>query len=89
MVPKHTAIAEVDGVSNCVAIDGDFVGDVMLIGPGAGGGPTASSVVSDLIDIARGHIVPPFGIAAKRLEALQEGPDARACGRLLHQIVGL
>ena len=41
MVPKHTAIAEVDGVSNCVAIDGDFVGDVMLIGPGAGGGPIA------------------------------------------------
>ena len=68
MVPKHTAIAEVDGVSNCVAIDGDFVGDVMLIGPGAGGGPTASSVISDLIDIARGHIVRPFGIPAKDLK---------------------
>jgi homoserine dehydrogenase len=68
MVPKHTAIAEVDGVSNCVAIDGDFVGDVMLIGPGAGGGPTASSVTSDLIDIARGHIVPPFGVKAKDLK---------------------
>src|SRR5665811_437110 len=39
MVPKDTAIANVDGVSNCVAIDGDFVGDVMLIGPGAGAGP--------------------------------------------------
>ena len=38
MVPKETAIANVDGVSNCVAIDGDFIGDVMLIGPGAGGG---------------------------------------------------
>ncbi len=68
MVPKHTAIAEVDGVSNCVAIDGDFVGDVMLIGPGAGGGPTASSVMSDLIDIARGHIVPPFGVNARDLK---------------------
>src|SRR6476659_7014134 len=68
MVPKHTAIAEVDGVSNCVAIDGDFVGDIMLIGPGAGAGPTASSVVSDLIDIARGHIVPPFAIKAKDLK---------------------
>ena len=41
MVPKHTAIAEVDGVSNCVAIDGDFVRDVMLIGPGAGAGRQA------------------------------------------------
>jgi len=68
MVPKDTAIAEVDGVSNCVAIDGDFVGDVMLIGAGAGGGPTASSVTSDLIDIARGHILPPFGTKAKNLK---------------------
>ena len=68
MVPKDTAIAEVDGVSNCVAIDGDFVGDVMLIGLGAGGGPTASAVMSDIIDIARGHILPPFGITAKHLK---------------------
>jgi homoserine dehydrogenase len=67
MVPKGTAIANVDGVSNCVAIDGDFVGDVMLIGPGAGGGPTASAVVSDIIDIARGHVLPPFGLKAKNL----------------------
>jgi homoserine dehydrogenase len=68
MVPKHRAIAEVDGVSNCVAIDGDFVGDVMLIGPGAGAGPTASAVTSDLIDIARGQILPPFGTKAKALK---------------------
>jgi homoserine dehydrogenase len=68
MVPKDTAIAEVDGVLNCVAIDGDFVGDVTLVGPGAGGGPTASSVTSDLIDIARGHILPPFGTKAKSLK---------------------
>ncbi len=68
MVPKHTAIAEVDGVSNCVAIDGDFVGDVMLIGPGAGAGPTASAVTSDLIDIARGHVLPPFGTKAEALK---------------------
>jgi homoserine dehydrogenase len=68
MVPKHTAIADVDGVSNCVAIDGDFVGAIMLIGPGAGAGPTASSVVSDLIDIARGHVLPPFVTRAKDLK---------------------
>jgi homoserine dehydrogenase len=68
MVPKHSAIAEVDGVSNCVAIDGDFVGDVMLIGLGAGSGPTASAVVSDIIDIARGHVLPPFGTQSKDLK---------------------
>ena len=68
MVPKDRAIADVDGVLNCVAIDGDFVGEVMLIGPGAGAGPTASAVMSDLIDIARGHILPPFGAKAKALK---------------------
>jgi homoserine dehydrogenase len=67
MVPKYTAIADVDGVANCVAIDGDFVGDIMLIGPGAGAGPTASSVMSDVIDIARGHILPPLVIKARDL----------------------
>ena len=72
MVPKHTAIASVDGVSNCVAIDGDFVGDIMLIGPGAGSGPTASSVVSDLIDIARGHVLPPFVTKAKDLKSYKK-----------------
>jgi homoserine dehydrogenase len=68
MVPKHTAIAEVDGVLNCVAVNGDFVGDVVLIGRGAGGAATASAVVSDLIDIARGNILPPFGAATRALK---------------------
>lgn len=60
MVPKNTAIAEVDGVTNCVAFDGNFAGDILLIGPGAGGEPTASAVMSDILDIAKGRISPPF-----------------------------
>jgi homoserine dehydrogenase len=68
MVPKHTAIAEVDGVLNCVAVDGDFVGEVVLVGRGAGGPATASAVTSDLIDIARGNILPPFGVTARELK---------------------
>lgn len=68
MVPKNTAIAEVDGVSNCVAVDGDCVGNVMLVGMGAGAGPTASAVLSDIVDIARGHILPPFIRPAAELE---------------------
>jgi homoserine dehydrogenase len=68
MVPKHTAIAEVEGVLNCVAVNGDFVGEVVLVGRGAGGAATASAVTSDLIDIARGLILPPFGIKAKNLK---------------------
>lgn len=60
MVPKNTAIAEVDGVTNSVSFVGDYVGDVMLIGPGAGAKPTASSVVSDIVDIAKGMNNPAF-----------------------------
>ncbi|HRY06436.1 MAG TPA: homoserine dehydrogenase, partial [Hyphomicrobiaceae bacterium] len=60
MVPKESAIAEVSGVTNCLAIDGDRVGNLLLVGPGAGGNATASAVASDIIDIARGLVVPPF-----------------------------
>ncbi|MGH1349287.1 MAG: homoserine dehydrogenase [Methyloligellaceae bacterium] len=68
MVPRRSAIAKVDGVTNCVAIEGDFVGDVMLVGPGAGAGPTASSVMSDIVDIARGVILAPFTVPARDLK---------------------
>jgi homoserine dehydrogenase len=68
MVPKHSAIAEVSGVTNCVAIDGDFVGNLLLVGPGAGAGATASAVASDIVDIARGAPPPPFGVPAAKLE---------------------
>ncbi len=67
MLPSHSAIAQVDGVLNCVAVEGDFVGNIMLVGPGAGAQPTASSVVSDIADIARGLILPAFATPANRL----------------------
>ncbi|WP_144299812.1 homoserine dehydrogenase [Elioraea rosea] len=69
MVPLASPIAHVDGVFNAVAIEGDFVGRVMLEGRGAGAGPTASAIVADLIDIARGRHTPPFGIAGSLLSA--------------------
>ena len=68
MVPKHSAIAEVSGVTNCVAIDGDFGGNLLLVGRGAGAGATASAVASDIIDIARGANPPPFGVPAAKLK---------------------
>lgn len=68
MVPKHSAIAEVSGVTNCVAIDGDFAGDLLLVGAGAGSKPTASAVASDIGDIARGLVLPPFLTPAKQLK---------------------
>jgi homoserine dehydrogenase len=61
MVPVAAPIARVDGVFNAVVAEGDFVGRVMLEGRGAGAGPTASAVVADLIDIARGRHTPVWG----------------------------
>jgi homoserine dehydrogenase len=67
LVPKHSAIAEVSGVTNCVAIDADFVGTLLMVGPGAGANATASSVASDIIDIAIGGVMPPFRMPAAKL----------------------
>src|SRR5262249_3186760 len=67
MVPKHSAIAEVSGGTNCIAIDGDFVANGLLAGPGAGAKATASAVAGDILDIARGGTAPPFGVPAARL----------------------
>ena len=61
MVPISAPIARVDGVFNAVVAEGDAVGRVMLEGRGAGAGPTASAVVADLIDIARGRHSPVWG----------------------------
>jgi homoserine dehydrogenase len=68
MVPQHSAIAEVSGVTNAVAVDGDFVGNLLLVGPGAGANATATAVMSDILDIARGARSYPFRISAARLE---------------------
>jgi homoserine dehydrogenase len=68
MVPKSSTIARVDGVTNAVAIEADFVGQLLLSGPGAGGDATASSVVSDIADLARGSRIGTFGRPASSLE---------------------
>lgn len=74
MVPIGAPIAHVDGVFNAVGIEGDAVGAGLLQGRGAGAGPTASAVVADLIDIARGHRAPAFGVPAASLAALPRAP---------------
>ncbi len=67
MVPISAPISAIEGVLNGVSIEGDFVGPVTLEGAGAGGGPTASAVVADLVDIARGRIIPLLGISSNYL----------------------
>ena len=61
MVPASAAIAQVDGVLNAVSIDGDLVKTLLLVGPGAGGEATASAVLADIVDVARGIAALPFG----------------------------
>jgi len=53
LIPEKRLIANVDGVMNAVLVKGDAVGPTMYYGPGAGAEPTASSVIADIVDVAR------------------------------------
>jgi homoserine dehydrogenase len=79
-VPKGSAIAGVDGVMNAVALETDHVHELLLAGPGAGGPPTASSVLSDILDIARGTRVPPLGVPSEELLPYKPAPMRVADG---------
>jgi homoserine dehydrogenase len=72
MVPKSSAIAQIEGVTNAVAVDGDFVGQIVLSGPGAGGPTTASAVIADIADIARGDVIGTYGRPATTLEPYRQ-----------------
>ena len=65
MIREAAPIARVDGVFNAVVAEGDRIGSALFEGPGAGAGPTASAVVADLVDIARGQIMPAFPAASE------------------------
>lgn len=74
MVPKESAIAQVMGVTNAVTIDAEGFPPVTLVGPGAGGAATASAVVADIGDIARGTRVAPLGRPSSALAAAGKAP---------------
>lgn len=80
LVPRHAPIAAAEGVFNAVVADGDFADKVLIIGRGAGGGPTASAVAADLVDIARGRRTPAFGVPAEGLQPLQPAAIANRVG---------
>jgi homoserine dehydrogenase len=77
MVPKASQIAQVMGVTNAVTVDADAIAPITLVGPGAGGMATASAVVSDIADIARGVRVPPFGRPTASLARSGKAPMQR------------
>ncbi len=74
MVPESAPIAHVDGVFNAVVVDADFADTIVQVGRGAGERPTASAVVADLADIARGARQPVFGRPVAELRALPAAP---------------
>lgn len=67
LVPDRSPLGQLEGGTNMVVIEGDAVGQIVLRGAGAGEGPTASAVMSDVIDIARGLRLPTFGQPATTL----------------------
>jgi homoserine dehydrogenase len=77
MVRKETAIAQVMGVTNAVTIDAAGINPLTLVGPGAGGTATASAVLSDIGDIARGVRTAPFGRPTARLASVKKAPMQR------------
>ena len=71
LVPADSPLGQLQGGTNMVVLEGDSVGQIVLRGPGAGEGPTASAVMADVIDIARGNRMPTFGQPATTLAAPQ------------------
>jgi homoserine dehydrogenase len=67
LVPDTSPLGQLVGGTNMVVLEGDAVSQIVLRGPGAGEGPTASAVMGDVMDIARGMRVSTFGQPAKTL----------------------
>ena len=81
LVPIDHPLAHVTGSLNAVVAEGNFVGRLFFQGAGAGDGPTASAVVADLIDIARGEFGPPYAMPAAALIAASKADSGERRGR--------
>ena len=81
LVPLAHPLAHIGGSLNAVVAEGNFVGRLLFSGAGAGAGPTASAVVADLIDVARGEVGPAFAMPTARLAALAPADTAAHVGR--------
>ncbi len=81
LVEETEALARVRGAANAIEVHGDFAGPTVIEGLGAGAGPTASAVVADLIEIARGNRGSTFSMPASQLTPLAAVPAAERRGR--------
>lgn len=68
LVPATSPLGQLEGGTNMVVVEGDAVGQIVMRGAGAGEGPTASAVMADMMDIARGISIPTFGQPATSLK---------------------
>jgi homoserine dehydrogenase len=80
LVPASSPLGQLEGGTNMVVVEGDAVGQIVMRGAGAGEGPTASAVMGDMMDIARGVMIPTFGQPANTLKpaaaATANAPEA-------------
>jgi homoserine dehydrogenase len=81
LVPIDHPLAHVTGSLNAVVAEGNFVGRLFFQGAGAGDGPTASAVVADLIDIARGEFGPAYAMPAASLADAAKADSGDRRGR--------
>jgi len=81
LVARGHPLAAVTGPTNAVVAEGNFSGQLLFQGAGAGAGPTASAVVADLIDIARGDSGAPFSVPVEQLEQFAPADPGNRMGR--------
>ncbi len=83
LVPAASPLGQLEGGTNMIVIEGDAVGQIVLRGAGAGEGPTASAVMGDVCDIARGLKLPTFGQPATSLTAAQRAHAVTECAHYI------
>ena len=76
LVPADSPLGQLAGGTNMIVVEGDSVGQIVLRGAGAGEGPTASAVMADIVDVARGIRLPVFGQPATGLKPAQPARTA-------------
>ena len=87
LVPADSPLGQLQGGTNMVVLEGDSVGQIVLRGPGAGMGPTASAIMGDVIDIARGFRMPTFGQPAHSLATPQAAKSSTPASYYLRMML--
>ena len=81
LVPESHPLAHIEGSTNAVVAEGNYAGRLMFQGAGAGDGPTASAVVADLVDIARGETGSVFAVPADKMVPMERAESGNRKGK--------